>query len=97
MSLGSLIVIAASVVAAFGGAELLATATNKDPAQRERRLRRATYGLTLGGLLLMIGSIVGWCGNDALFGGLMMLTLGTGIEVAPAERSAPAAQQQTRA
>ncbi len=87
MGPGSLIPIAAGVAAAFGAVGLFAAGVGGDAVQRARRLRVGAYGFGCGGLVLLIGAFAGWCSGDALFGGFMMLVLGTGIELAPAGRA----------
>ena len=87
--------LAAGILSAVGlGAVLLSAATD-DRQQLRKLFRLGTYGLNLGGLVLMVGAVAGWQGADAMFCGLLMVVLGTGTQVYPeVQGSAPAAQNR---
>jgi hypothetical protein len=97
MIMTELTTLAAGVLSAVGLGAVLLSAATEDAQHLRKLLRLGTYGLNLGGLVLMIGAIAGWQGDDAMFCGLLMVVLGTGMQVYPeAHAGAPAAQGRAR-
>ena len=47
-------------------------------------------GMATGGLVLALSSLVGWAGNDELFGGLLMILFGSGIDATLRKKTPPA-------
>jgi hypothetical protein len=50
---------------------------------RSRAFRIGTVALTFSGLVLMLGSLIGWLGTNEMFGGLLLLMFGTGARLMP--------------
>lgn len=87
MSMTWFATLAAGVLACVGLGGILTAVALKDPCRRKRSFRLGTYGLTLGGLVLMLGSIAGWLGSSEMFGGLLMVVFGTGSALLPTKAS----------
>ena len=61
------------------------------------KLLQAARAFGVAFALVVIGAVAGWQGDDAMFCGLLMVVLGTGMQVYPeAHAGAPAAQGRAR-
>ncbi len=88
VSMISFITVAAGILATIGlGGILLAAAASKDPDLSGRCFKVGLHALCLGGLVLLVGSVAGWAGANAMFGGLMMVLFGTDAKLLPANKS----------
>ncbi len=86
ISMISFITVAAGVLATIGLGGILLAAAAKDPDRRDRRFKVGLSALCLGGLVLLVGSVAGWSGADAMFGGLMMVLFGADAKLLPANQ-----------
>jgi len=61
------------------------------PSERRARLWKiGGVGMATGGLVLALGSLVGWVGNTELFGGLLMILFGSGVDATLRKEPSPA-------
>ncbi len=86
MVMGELASLAAGILAAIGAGAILVSVTQGDGPRRQGLLKLGTYAIGMGGLVLMVGSIAGWQGADAMFCGLLMVVFGTGTEYVSADK-----------
>ncbi len=83
MSMTWFATLSAGLLALVGlGAVFTAFVLRTEP-RRSTVFRIGTVGLTLAGLVLMLGSVIGWLGSNEMFGGLMLLVFGTGSSLVP--------------
>jgi hypothetical protein len=97
MIMTELTTLAAGILAAVGagaGAVLCAAPLGEGP-RRRWLFTVGSYGVNIGGLVLMIGSVAGWQGADAMFCGLLMVVFGTGTQCAPANKPSAAPASET--
>jgi hypothetical protein len=78
--------VAVGLILVVGASCLLITAILKDDRSRRISFKAGTYGLTLSGMALMVGSMFNLFGSNELYYGLLLVVFGTGAEILPAER-----------
>ncbi len=86
MELHRLFYVAVGLIALVGVSGFLVAAIFKDENNRRISFKAGTCGLTLTGMTLMVGSMFKLFGSSELFYGLLLVVLGTGAEMLPAER-----------
>jgi hypothetical protein len=89
MSMSWFMAVAAGLSATIGAGGLFMASLFRDDRRRRLTFKVGTYGLTMGGLLLMLGSVAGVFGPQELWGGLLMAVFGTGSSILPRRRSNP--------
>jgi hypothetical protein len=87
MSMISFITVAAGILATIGLGGILLAAASTDPDRGDRRFKVGLHALCLGGLVLLVGSVAGWAGAKAMFGGLMMVLFGADTKLVPANKT----------
>ena len=83
MSMTAIVTLAAGILGTIGLGGILCAGSTSDEARREWLFRLGAGGLTIGGLVLMVGSLLDWQGSDAMFLGLMMVVFGVDAKVLP--------------
>jgi hypothetical protein len=86
MELHQLFYVAVGLIALVGAGCFLLAAIFKDESNRRVIFKVGTYGLTLTGMTLMVGSMFNLFGSSELFYGLLLVVFGTGAEMFPAKR-----------
>ncbi len=95
MSMISFITVAAGILATVGLGGILLGAAAKDPDRSGRCAKVGLHALCLGGLVLLVGSVAGWSGADAMFCGLMMVLFGADAKLLPANQRKPAVPHES--
>jgi hypothetical protein len=95
MSMISFITVAAGILATIGLGGILLAAAAKDPERSGRCFKVGMNALCLGGLVLLVGSVAGWSGADAMFGGLLMVLFGADAKFLPANQRKPAVPHES--
>jgi len=88
MELHRLFYAAVGLIVLVGASCLFIAAIFKDESNRRITFKAGTYGLTLGGMALMVGSMFKLFGSNELFDGLLLVLFGTGAEMLPAKPDA---------
>jgi hypothetical protein len=83
------VTLAAGVLASVGMGGLVMAAASKDAGRRTRSLRVGAGGLTVAGLVVMVGGVAGWIAPSEVYGGILMVLFGTGLRLPPARTSRP--------
>ncbi len=73
--------LAAGAFASLGACGLFASAFFKEAGRRRFVFRVGAFGFTIGGLVLMLGTVAGILGSKELFDGLLLVMFGTGSSV----------------
>ena len=83
MSMTWFATMAAGLLAMIGLGGVFAGILLKAEPRRRQVFRIGTVGLTLSGLVLLLGSLIGWLGSNEMFGGLLLVVFGTGASLMP--------------
>jgi hypothetical protein len=86
MELHRVFYVVVGLIALVGVSGFLVAAIFKDENNRRISFKAGTYGLTLAGMTLMVGSMFKLFGSSELFYGLLLVVFGTGAEMLPAKR-----------
>ncbi len=83
MSMAWFAALATGVLASIGIGGIIMAVVFRDAGRRQLSFRVGAIGLTLGGLVLMLGAVAGGLESKAVFGGLLMVLFGTGSNLLP--------------